>query len=247
MSQPSSNPNLPIDVAAVITALHAQIQQRNNDTPNHVTVASEENQDLHDALHEMELTRVISAHLPLNNNGIFGRFVTLAQKIIRRLLCWYINPIVDQQNMYNDAVMRTIQALVEAYHAQTTTTIPPTPPPTITPDATFDDALRIQADIAQQEPAILPNEHTLMSLVAIRQHLMTIHAHWPLPVRKPVDHVANTVHRIQRISLRWYINPIVNQINIHNRATHEMFNHYYTYLTAIRISLAQLRNQIPHE
>ena len=248
MSHPPTQPYSAIDVAAIIATLHAQIQQRNNDTPNYVAFDNEEMQDLHDVLHEMELTRVISAHLPLKNSGILGRFITLAQKIIRRLLRWYINPIVDQQNMYNDAVMRTMQALVEAYHTQSTTTVPPTPPaPTIAPDAKFDDALRIQANIAQQEPPIPPFEHALMSLVATRQHLMTVHTHWPLPVRKPVDYVANTIHRIQRISLRWYFNPIVAQMNLHNRTTHEMFNHYDTYITAMRISLAQLRNQIPHE
>jgi hypothetical protein len=248
MSQLHSDPNPPIDVAAIIAALHDRLQQHTHTNSIDVSFADEELQDLQDALHEMELTRVISAHLPLKNDGFLGRFVTVAQKIIRRLLRWYINPIVDQQNMYNDAVMRTMQALVEAYHTQSTTTIPPTPPPpTIAPDITVDDALRIQAHIAQHEPAIPPSEYTLMALVANRQHLMTVHTHWPLPVRKPSDHVANTIHRIQRISLHWYINPIVDQMNVHNRTTHEMFNRYYTYTTATRISFVQLKNQLPHE
>jgi len=245
MSQPHPQP--PIDVAAIIAALHAQIQQRNHASPNDVSFASEELQDLQDALHEMELTRVISAHLPLKNNGILGRFVTMAQKIIRRLLRWYINPIVEQQNMYNDAVMRTMQALVDAYHIRITTTVPPSAsPPPIATNATTDDAQRIQADIAQREPAIPPSEQALVSLVATRQHLMTVRTHWPLPVRKPIDHVANAVHRIQRIGLRWYVNPIVDQMNAHNRTTHAALNLCYTYTTATRTSLEQLRNQIPH-
>jgi hypothetical protein len=61
-----------------------------------------------------------------------------------------------------------------------------------------------------------------------------------------MDHVANAVQRIQRIGLRWYINPIVDQMNTHNRTTHAALNLCYTYTTATRISLEQLRNQIPH-
>jgi hypothetical protein len=245
MSQPHPQP--PIDVAVIIAALHDQIQQRNHASPNDVSFASEELQDLQDALHEMELTRVISAHLPLKNNGILGRFITMAQKIIRRLLRWYINPIVEQQNMYNDAVMRTMQALVDAYHTRITTTVPPTPPPSaIAAEATADDAQRIQADIAQHEPAIPRSEQALVALVATRQQLMTVRTHWPLPVRKPIDHVANAVHRIQRIGLRWYVNPIVDQMNAHNRTTHTALNRCYTYTTATRTSLELLRNQIPH-
>lgn len=246
MSHPPLQP--PIDVAAIVAALRAQIQHSNRTTANDLAFASAELQDLHDALHEMELTRVISAHLPLKNSGLLGRFVTLAQKITRRLLRWYINPIVEQQNMYNDAVMRTIQALVDAYHTRITTTVPPTsaPPITITPDATAADATRIQADIAQREPAIPASEHTLVSLVTTRQQLMNVQTHWPLPAYKPLDHVANAVHRIQRIGLRWYVNPIVDQINAHNRTTHDALNLCDTYTTATRISLEQLRNQIPH-
>jgi hypothetical protein len=247
MSQSHSAPNPPIDVAAVIAALHDRIQQRTQTNPNDVSFASEELQDLQDALHEMELTRVISAHLPLKNAGILGRFVTLAQKIIRRVLRWYINPIVEQQNMYNDAVMRTMQALVDAYQTRLSTTTPPSIPPTaIPPQTTINDAPQIQATIAQHEQAITPAEHALVTLVATRQQLMTVRTHWPLPLRKPMDHVANAVHRIQRIGLRWYINPIVDQMNTHNRTTHAALNLCYTYTTATRISLEQLRNQIPH-
>jgi hypothetical protein len=66
-------------VAAIITALHDRIQQRTSTNSNDVSFANEEFQDLQDALHEMELTRVISAHLPLKNNGILGRFVTMPE------------------------------------------------------------------------------------------------------------------------------------------------------------------------
>ena len=248
MSQLHSDLNQPIDVAAVIATLHDRLQQHTQTNSIDVSFADEEFQDVQDALHEMELTRVISAHLPLKNTGFLGRFVTVAQKIIRRALRWYINPIVEQQNMYNDSVMRTMQALIKAYQTHGITTVPPAlPPPTIAPDTSIDDALQIQANIAQQEPPIPATTYEIIALMANRQQQMTIHTHWPLPVHKPIDHIANIIHRIQRICLRWYINPIVDQMNAHNRTTHEMFNFYYAYTTASRISFAQLQNQLPHE
>lgn len=248
MSLPIPPSNDPIDVAAIIAALHLQIQQRNNTTPNDTSFADDELQDLRDALHEMELTRVISAHLPLKNNSFIGRFITIIQKITRRLLRWYINPIVEQQNMYNDAVMRTIQALVDAFHTRITTTPPfPIPAPTVGSESTYDEVQRIHAQFTQLEPAIRPTEHTLVSLVATRRQLMTVRTHWPLPVRNSIDHLANAIHRIQRVGLRWYVNPIVDQMNAHNCSTHAVLNHCYTYTTATRISLERLRNQIQHE
>ncbi len=48
---------------------------------------------------------------------------------MRRYLRWYINPIVEQQNAYNDAVARTLRLLADAYAElaeQTTDDRPPT-------------------------------------------------------------------------------------------------------------------------
>ncbi len=49
----------------------------------------------------------ISAHLPiLWDVPVVGRGVALAKRVVRLLLRWYINPIVDQQNDFNGAVAR---------------------------------------------------------------------------------------------------------------------------------------------
>lgn len=42
---------------------------------------------------------------------IFGRVIVLVQRVIRIGLRWYINPIVQQQNAFNDAVVRTLHEL----------------------------------------------------------------------------------------------------------------------------------------
>ena len=223
----------PIDVAAVVDALHARIAQHTNSSTAH-TDTSAELYDVYDALHEMELTRVISAHLPIVNTTMVGRAIGLLQKITRRLLRWYINPIVEQQNMYNDAVMRTMREIVAAYEANALPQ-PPTPAVT-TPDiGTGHDVHAIHAQLAGSEPPMSAQTLALLHLESVRTMHQTVHAHWPLPVHQHLDHVANTIHKLQRMLLRWYINPIVEQMNAHNRTTQRAIQLLIHYITAKRL------------
>src|SRR5262249_52651403 len=71
--------------------------------------------ELQRSLDEIELHRVVSAHWPLIGRTAPQRIIALVNKLVRRYLRWYINPIVEQQNAYNDAVARTLRLLAEAY------------------------------------------------------------------------------------------------------------------------------------
>jgi hypothetical protein len=54
----------------------------------------------------------ISAHTPiLWEVPVVGRGVALTKRAVRLLLRWYINPIVDQQNDFNAAVVRALADL----------------------------------------------------------------------------------------------------------------------------------------
>jgi hypothetical protein len=54
----------------------------------------------------------VSAHLPLQSSlPIIGPVIVLAQRVIRLGLRWYINPIVEQQNAFNDSVVRALGEL----------------------------------------------------------------------------------------------------------------------------------------
>ncbi len=57
---------------------------------------------------------VVSAHLPVTwSTPVIGRGIALAKRGTRLLLRWYINPIVEQQNAFNEAVARAIATLEE--------------------------------------------------------------------------------------------------------------------------------------
>jgi hypothetical protein len=54
----------------------------------------------------------VNSHLPIGwpvmpRNPI-QKAICIAQKVTRRLLRWYINPIVDQQNRFNEAATNTL-------------------------------------------------------------------------------------------------------------------------------------------
>lgn len=58
-----------------------------------------------------DLARV-SAHLPVTwTTPIAGRTLSLVKRATRIGLRWYINPIVEQQNAFNEAVVRALASL----------------------------------------------------------------------------------------------------------------------------------------
>lgn len=60
---------------------------------------------------------VISAHLPVSwSTPLVGRAIALSKRATRVLLRWYINPIVDQQNSFNEELVRVIASLEERLH-----------------------------------------------------------------------------------------------------------------------------------
>lgn len=54
---------------------------------------------------ELERWSSVNAHLPLSTAGRLGGALALSRRGIRYVLRWYINPIVEQQNGFNAAVV----------------------------------------------------------------------------------------------------------------------------------------------
>ena len=240
-----------IDVAALLAELQQRIHTNTHQSGHASELTTAELSALHEALHELELTRVISAHWPIEGQGIVGRLIAMIQKVTRRLLRWYINPIVEQQNAYNDAVLRALRLLIDAYQEQSQSHTPMPPIPTQQPPApTIHDstnARTVQQQIAAHEAPFSLWEHELRTDEESRTRIARIHAHWPLPVHKPVDHIANAVHKLQRLLLRWYINPIVDRMNQSNQAIHRSLVQMSTYVIAMRVSLVLDQIRRRHE
>lgn len=62
---------------------------------------------------EAERWAVVSAHLPVGGAGRLEAALGASRRVVRYLLRWYINPIVEQQNHFNAALLG-LDALREA-------------------------------------------------------------------------------------------------------------------------------------
>lgn len=106
------------DVATILANLREEVRARRTTAANndkHHAARSGLERQLQHCSEQLELTRVISAHWPLTGRTIGERIMALFNKLVRRYLRWYINPIVDQQNEWNDVATRTLRLLIDAH------------------------------------------------------------------------------------------------------------------------------------
>lgn len=113
----TEQPIPPLDVGAILTQLRAEVRAARgtlDDPTAHAAGLGVDLDELRAAVAEVEALRAVSAHWPLTWRTPRERAQVFVQRLIRRGLRWYIAPIVEQQNAYNNAVARTLQLLVDA-------------------------------------------------------------------------------------------------------------------------------------
>ncbi len=226
----------PPDVAAILSELRALVRARRLLAAGQAdpTRSAIERQLQHCA-EQLEITRVVSAHWPLESRSLLERAQNFANKVMRRLLCWYINPIVEQQNAFNDTTARTLRLLIEAYsellQQEAAIAAPPSqaapdqaPSAGQAPADVPSDTAALQSLIEQrastESPAVLPDIALQASPAQLAQH-QQINAHLYLGGSTPLQRLIALVKKLIRFSLRWLINPIVEQQNGFNAAVTE--------------------------
>lgn len=120
--EPNSNNGAPTDVAAILGELREQIRERRahlavNDPndPHAVSLA-----ELRRSVEAVNEVWFVSAHLPITwDVRIVGRLLAYTKRLVRLLLRWYINPVVEQQNRFNSATARAI-TVMNAYQERMT-------------------------------------------------------------------------------------------------------------------------------
>jgi hypothetical protein len=100
----------PPDVGAILEALRAELRARRLSQGRAEPGPAE--RELARALDEIELYRVISAHWPLLGKTLPQRAINLVNKLVRRYLRWYVNPIAEQQNAANAAFTVALLRLI---------------------------------------------------------------------------------------------------------------------------------------
>jgi hypothetical protein len=112
------NTDQPLDVGAILTELRAEVRAAQGvlaDQEDPSAALGVSLQELRDAVAEVEALRAVSAHWPLTWRTPRERAQVFVQRVIRRALRWYIAPIVEQQNAYNNAVARALTLLVQSH------------------------------------------------------------------------------------------------------------------------------------
>ncbi len=99
------------DVVATLSELREQVREQRarlsyNDPDDPRARSLSEMRRSADAVND---TWFVSAHLPITwDLRIVGRLGAYTKRLVRILLRWYINPIVEQQNRFNSATARAI-------------------------------------------------------------------------------------------------------------------------------------------
>jgi hypothetical protein len=101
------------DVAETLAQLKAAVRRNAGKSASYNEVGTSAANELT----QLADLAVISAHLPVSWSApLVGRAIALSKRATRVLLRWYINPIVDQQNSFNEELVRVIASLEERLH-----------------------------------------------------------------------------------------------------------------------------------
>lgn len=99
------------DIGPVLAELRERVRERRarftvNDPNDPHSLNLAELRRSADAVND---TWFVSAHLPITwDLPIIGRLASYTKRLVRILLRWYINPIVEQQNRFNSATARAV-------------------------------------------------------------------------------------------------------------------------------------------
>lgn len=249
-----------LDVAAVLESLRATV--RTQRAAQGAGEASSElsaiERELHHCAEQLEITRVVSAHWPLEGKNLYERGWALVHKVVRRYLRWYINPIVEQQNAFNEVGARAIRLLIDAnaelrdqlgdMQRRLEQSPPVTPasdeyPPALPKDMPTAELQQLVERSGRAElPAALPDLQ-LRPFPSRATERAMVSAHWDLGGDTPLTKARALAQKGIRQYLRWMINPIVEQQNAANAAIAGALPHLLAADAELRARVAALRAQ----
>ena len=105
---PSPQPSSRVD--EVLQQVRSGVRQRRAET---ATLAGSEK--TRGGLLELKTREYVREPVPLSHRPSLGRWIVLSRKAFFKLfLKWFVRPVIEQQNAYNQAASRLIEDLVES-------------------------------------------------------------------------------------------------------------------------------------
>src|SRR4051812_6653239 len=121
MSGPQTKDSESPGVDEILSELREQVRERrarlslDSSDPHALNLA-----ELRRSADAVNDTWFVSAHLPITwDLRVVGRLGAYTKRLVRLLLRWYINPIVEQQNRFNSATARAVTE-INAYQERMT-------------------------------------------------------------------------------------------------------------------------------
>lgn len=105
-----------LDVGAIMAQLRTEVRAAQgllDDRTEHLATGIDWDA-LSESVAEVDALRAVSVHWPLSWQTPRERIQVFVQRVIRRALRFYLEPIVQQQNNYNAAVARSLGLLLQA-------------------------------------------------------------------------------------------------------------------------------------
>lgn len=107
--QPSTDD---LRVAEILQQVRSGVRQRRAET---VTLAAAGSEETRSGLLELKTREYVREPVPLSHRPSLGRFIVLSRKAFFKLfLKWFVRPVLEQQNAYNQAASRLIEDLLDA-------------------------------------------------------------------------------------------------------------------------------------
>jgi hypothetical protein len=98
-----------LDVAGILSKIKQEVREQYRETSLEPGISRAE------AIDKARATSWVDPHQPIAwphwPKGVLPKVKAALQKVTRRLLRWYIDPIVAEQNRFNDAVVTALAAL----------------------------------------------------------------------------------------------------------------------------------------
>jgi hypothetical protein len=205
--------------------------------------------ELERALETAETYRAVSARWPLEWHNLPTRFWSGLNRLLRRYLRWYVEPIVEQQNAFNAALtecllqLRRAQVELEGQRAALRAAGKRQEQGGAGKGTArdFEGLMALVRARAALEPQAAFPELELEPLLARLEGLREVQAHWELRGTTLYERGLVAVHKLVRRYLRWLVNPLVEQQNAHNAALVQALRALAARDAALRAELAARR------
>lgn len=105
-----------INVNEIMEGIRKEIKDKKfiDDAVNFDAVKCFDMTEINERIERMKDTSTVNSYFDISSDRkVIGGLFTFVKKVVRRMTCFYVEPIVDDQNQFNIAAQQTIELLAK--------------------------------------------------------------------------------------------------------------------------------------